>query len=95
VSEQSADGVSGQPPAADADRVPPAPWLAQPDGDGNHSWAESGPHPGPSWIPSSLSGAEGSSVATLTTALSRPEVRLGVAFLGGLVVATIIKRLGN
>ncbi len=69
---------------------PPGPWLNQPDS--AQSWAAEGPHPGPSWTaaPESSSG-----VSQVRAVLARPEVVIGAAFAGGLVLAMILKRLAR
>jgi hypothetical protein len=89
VTEQSQD-VTPQPHDVTEDAPPPGPWLDQPDA--QQHWAAEGPHPGPSWTPPSGSPSGASRVQAL---MQRPEFVIGAAFVGGLVLATILKRLAR
>ncbi len=84
---------------------PPAPWLQQTDGT-VPNWALESPHPGPpsqpplphSPVDGTREGAPSrgslqSSISSLAT--DRPEVVIGAAFVGGVVLALIIKRLAR
>ncbi len=73
------------------DAPPPGPWL-DPPGGAQHNWAAEGPHPGPSWTPPPEAPPSVSHVQAL---LRRPEFVIGAAFAGGLVLATILKRLAR
>ncbi len=86
---------------------PPAPWLQQPDAT-VPNWALGAPHSGPPQPPlprASVDGARDarparqflqSSISSISSvATDRPEVVIGVAFAGGIVVALIINRLAR
>lgn len=90
--------MSEQAAGVGDERLPPAPWLAQADGDAPASWAAEGPHPGPPPAPGS-DGAQPASAApgkgSLSSSLSRPEVRLALAFGGGVILALVLKRMAR
>lgn len=87
--------MSEQPADVGEERLPPAPWLAQADGQAPESWAAEGPHPGPSW--SSVRSPDGSAPrsAFATEVLRRPEVKLAIAFAGGVIAALMLKRFAE
>ncbi len=93
--------------AAGEQTLPPAPWQSQNDL-APPNWALEGPHPGPPWQTftdpdesgdgehrSPLDTLKRSDVLKRADALKRPEVMLGVAFAGGLLLASILKRLAR
>ncbi len=84
---------------------PPAPWLHTAEPVPPPNWATQGSHPGPSWPSpagdSSNSDSDGASryasAASTVQAISleRPEVIIGAAFAGGLLLALFIKYLAR
>ena len=93
-------------PAAGDQTLPLAPWQSQSDV-APPNWALEGPHPGPPWKSfttpgedgegrrSTLDALKGSELLSNADALKRPEVILGLAFTGGLLLAAILKRLAR
>jgi hypothetical protein len=94
--------------AAGEQTLPLAPWQSQSDV-APSNWALEGPHPGPVWKSltspgddadgegrrSSLDALKGSDILSNADVLKRPEVMLGLAFTGGLLLAAILKRLAR
>jgi hypothetical protein len=72
-------------PASDA--TPPAPEPAP-------SATEPGP-PAPAWTPPAADASSASSPSGGSAVAERPEIAVGAAFAGGLVLALILKRLAR
>ena len=103
MTEQSG-GPADQVSSDDAgDRVPPpGPWPKEADR-AQPPWTASGEPKGPAWAsdaaraagsagtPGSWSAAED----TIGSGIERPEIVIGAAFVGGLLLAMLLKRLAR
>jgi hypothetical protein len=104
-SEMEEDRVTDTAQSPTDQAQPPAPWLHTPEPVPPPSWAAQGSHPGPAWpsssTDSSTTGSNGASraaaAASKLQAISaeRPEVIIGAAFAGGLLLALFIKYLAR
>ena len=84
-----APGLSAPEPAGQS--VPPDPPPTPGPATGPPTAAPVVPAASPSWQASSTDG----SASSAQTSHGRPELLVGAAFAGGLVLATILKRLGS
>lgn len=81
---------------------PPGPWENQP-GAPQAKWAVDSETARPSFRAAPADGGSGAApsshsttvIETLLTAAERPEIVIGAAFVGGVLLAMIFKRLGS
>jgi hypothetical protein len=103
MTEQS-DGPVDQVPGDDAGgRIPPpGPWPKEADR-AQPAWTGSGEPKGSAWAPDTAGAADSAATAgswsasgdAIGSGIEHPEIVIGAAFVGGLLLAMLLKRLAR